>query len=94
MGWSARGNRLQYRRARSTTLALDQKERKNSLFAGDDDGAEHCAVIASIGENVGDIGLEVDAEQFATVQGWAQRRIDELMPWAWKAPTIEIKGAA
>jgi transposase len=72
--------------------------RKNSLFAGNDGGAENWAVTASIVETCKMLG--VNAQAYITdvltkiVQGWPNSCIDELMPWAWKPPIVEAKAAA
>jgi transposase len=67
-------------------LALN---RKNALFAGSDGGGEHWAFIASLVET----SKLNDVEPFAylndvitrIVNGHPQGRIDELLPWAYKA---------
>jgi transposase len=72
--------------------------RKNSLFAGNDGGAEQWAITASIVETCKLLG--VNSQAYITdvltkiVQGWPNSRIDELMPWAWKSPDAEAKAAA
>ena len=64
--------------------------RKNALFAGNDEGAERWAAIASLVETCKLNG--VNPLTYLTdlltrlVDGWPQARIDELMPWHW-APT-------
>jgi transposase len=64
--------------------------RKNSLFAGSDEGGENWACLASLIEtcklkNVNPQTYITDALT-RLVNGWSQDRIDELMPWHW-APT-------
>jgi transposase len=61
--------------------------RKNSLFAGSDEGAANWAAAASLIETC---KLNaVDPQRYFTdlltrlVNGWPQARIDELMPWHW-----------
>ena len=61
--------------------------RKNSLFAGSDEGAENWAVVASLIETC---KLNaVNPQSYFTdlltrlVNGWPQARIDQLMPWHW-----------
>jgi transposase len=72
--------------------------RKNSLFAGNDGGAEKWAVTTSIVETCKMLGMNSHA--YITdvltkiVQGWPNSRIDELMPWAWQPPAVEVKAAA
>jgi transposase len=61
--------------------------RKNALFAGSDEGAENWACLASLIETCKLHG--VDPEAYFTdvltklVNGWPNRRITELLPWAW-----------
>jgi transposase len=61
--------------------------RKNSLFAGSNEGAANWAAAASLIETC---KLNaVDPQRYFTdlltrlVNGWPQARIDELMPWHW-----------
>ena len=61
--------------------------RKNSLFAGSDEGGENWACLASLIETCKLNGVNPQA-YFADlltrlVNGWPQKRIDELMPWNW-----------
>jgi len=61
--------------------------RKNSLFAGSDEGAETWSGLASLIETCKLNG--VNPQTYFTdlltrlVNGWPQQRIDELMPWHW-----------
>ena len=61
--------------------------RKNSLFAGSDEGAENWAAVASLIETCK--LNKVDPQRYFSelltrlVNGWPQARIDELMPWCW-----------
>lgn len=61
--------------------------RKNSLFAGSDEGGENWACLASLIETCKLNG--VNPQSYITdllthlVNGWPQQRIDELMPWCW-----------
>ena len=61
--------------------------RKNSLFAGSNEGAANWAVVASLVETCKLNGVEPHAyfTDLLTrlVQGWPNARIDELMPWQW-----------
>jgi hypothetical protein len=62
--------------------------RKNSLFAGSDEGGENWACLASLIETCKLNGVNPQA-YFAElltrlVNGWPQKRIDELMPWNWE----------
>jgi transposase len=67
-------------------LALN---RKNSLFAGSDGGAEHWAVIASLVETCKLNGIEPRrylADVITRiVEGHKNRRLDELLPWKYLA---------
>ena len=62
--------------------------RKNSLFAGHDEGARSWARIASLIATCKLNGVEPYAWMKATLEaianGHPQSRIDELMPWAFK----------
>jgi transposase len=62
--------------------------RKNSLFAGSDEGAENWACMASLIETckLNDVNPLTYMTELLTrlVNGWPQDRIDELMPWCWK----------
>jgi transposase len=71
--------------------------RKNALFAGSDGGAEHWAVVASLIETCKLNAVEPLAYLTDVltriVNGHPNRRIDELLPWAYiRAP--ELKAAA
>jgi hypothetical protein len=61
--------------------------RKNSLFAGSDEGGENWACMASLIETckLNEVNpLTYMAELLIRlVNGWPQDRIDELMPWCW-----------
>ena len=63
--------------------------RKNALFAGHDEGAQNWACIASLIETCKLNG--VDPQAYFTdvltrlVNLWPAARLDELMPWAWRA---------
>ena len=61
--------------------------RKNSLFAGSDEGGENWACLASLIETCKLNGANPQAyfTDLLTrlVNGWPQKRIDELMPWHW-----------
>jgi transposase len=72
-------------------LALN---RKNALFAGSDGGGEHWAVIASLIETCKLNGVEPQAYLADVitriVEGHPQRRLDELLPWAYPStPTLQ-----
>ena len=61
--------------------------RKNSLFAGSDEGGENWASLASLIETCKLNGI--NPQRYFTylvtrlVNGWPEHRIDELMPWHW-----------
>jgi hypothetical protein len=72
--------------------------RKNSLFAGHDEGAVNWACLTSLIETAK--LHEVDPQSYLAdiltklVNGWPNNRIDELMPWAWAAAQPQQKLAA
>jgi transposase len=61
--------------------------RKNSLFAGSDQGGENWACLASLIETckLNGVNPQIYFTDLLTrlVNGWPQKRIDELMPWHW-----------
>jgi transposase len=65
--------------------------RKNSLFAGHDEGAVNWACIASLIETAK--LQEIDPRAYLAdilaklVNGWPAQKIDELLPWAWAEQT-------
>jgi hypothetical protein len=67
-------------------LALN---RKNALFTGSDGGGEHWAVIASLIETCKLVGVEPHAYLadviIRIVEDHPQRRLDDLLPWAYPA---------
>jgi transposase len=72
--------------------------RKNALFAGHDGGAENWACLASLIETCKLHGVDPQA-YFADVLTklvnlWPKSRLDELMPWAWKASRTTNRLAA
>jgi transposase len=62
--------------------------RKNALFAGSDEGAEHWAILASLIECCKLSGVNPNAYLTDVltrlVGGHLQSRLSELTPWAWK----------
>jgi transposase len=64
--------------------------RKNSLFAGSDEGAETWAALASLIETckLNDINPHTYLAELFTrlVNGWPHAHIDELMPWHHSTP--------
>jgi transposase len=64
--------------------------RKNSLFAGHDDGAINWACLASIetaklhGIDPQDYLADILAK---LVNGWPVQKLDQLLPWAWAEQT-------
>lgn len=63
--------------------------RKNALFAGSDEGAEHWAILATLIEccKLSGVNPEAYLADVLTrlVGGHLQSRLAELTPWAWKA---------
>lgn len=63
--------------------------RKNSLFAGSDGGAEHWAILSSLIQTAKLNGIdpfEYLKDVLETlVRGFPRSRLDELLPWEWKA---------
>ena len=61
--------------------------RKNSLFAGSNEGAASWAAVASLVETckLNDVEPHGYLTDLLTrlVQGWPNARLDELMPWNW-----------
>ena len=61
--------------------------RKNSLFAGSDEGGENWACLASLIETckLNNVNPQIYFTDLLTrlVNGWPQKCIDELMPWHW-----------
>ncbi len=62
--------------------------RKNSLFAGSDEGGEHWATVASLIQTCKLNGVNPQSYlgevMTRLVNGWPQNRIEELLPWAFK----------
>lgn len=67
--------------------------RKNSLFAGSDEGGANWACMASLIETckLNQVNPQVYLTDLLTrlVNGWPQSRIDELMPWHWTGSQIQ-----
>jgi hypothetical protein len=63
--------------------------RKNALFAGSDEGAEHWAMLASLIETckLHSVNPEAYLTDVLTklVNGWPNKWIGELTPWSWAA---------
>ena len=61
--------------------------RKNSLFAGHDEGAVNWACLASLIETAKIHGIDPQAYLAdilaKLVNGWPMQKLDELLPWAW-----------
>ena len=72
--------------------------RKNALFAGSDGGAGRWAVIATLIETCKLNGVEPHAylaDVIARiVAGHPQRRLDELLPWAYPAEPVALRAVA
>jgi hypothetical protein len=62
---------------------------KNALFAGSDAGAQRWAIVASLIETCKLNGVEPFAYMTDVLQrmvaGHPINRLDELLPWSWKA---------
>jgi transposase len=71
--------------------------RKNALFAGHDQGAENWACVASLVETCKLCGVEPQAylSDVLTklVNLWPASRMDELMPWEWRAEQAKSRTA-
>src|SRR4051794_29355151 len=65
--------------------------RKNALFAGSDEGAENWAMLASLIETCKLHGINPHAYLADVltklVNNWPNRRLGELLPWAWTPET-------
>ena len=65
--------------------------RKNALFAGSDEGAENWAMLASLIETCKLHGINPHAYLADVltklVNNWHNRRLGELLPWAWTPET-------
>ncbi len=63
--------------------------RKNALFAGNDEGAESWAMLASLIETCKLHGVNPEAYQTDVltklVYNWPNSRLAELTPWGWAA---------
>jgi hypothetical protein len=63
--------------------------RKNALFAGSNEGAENWAMLASLIETCKWHSLNPEAYftdvLTKLVNNWPNRRLAELLPWAWIA---------
>src|SRR6185312_13793763 len=70
--------------------------RKNSLFAGSDEGGANWACLASLVETckLNNVNPQLYFTDLLTrlVNRWPQNRIDELMPWHWttKSPAEKL----
>ena len=72
--------------------------RKNSLFAGHDDGADNWAIIASLIETAKLNGIDPQrwlADVLSRlVNLWPNEHLDQLMPWLWRADQHQADLAA
>ena len=68
--------------------------RKNALFAGSDGGGEHWAILASLIETCKLNGIDpqgcLNDVITRIVQGHANSRLDELLPWVYAAPVSAV----
>jgi IS66 C-terminal element len=73
-------------------------KRKNSLFAGHDEGAFNWACVASLIETAKLNGLNPQAYLADVltklVNGWPMKKLDALLPWVWSAQGSGDKQAA
>jgi transposase len=72
--------------------------KKNSLFAGHDEGAFNWACVASLIETakLNRLNPQAYLADILTklVNGWPMKELDELLPWAWSAQGSGDKQAA
>jgi len=72
--------------------------RKNSLFAGHDEGAFNWACVASLIETakLNHLNPQAYLADVLTklVNGWPMKKLDELLPWAWSEHSTVDKRAA
>jgi hypothetical protein len=70
--------------------------RKAWLFAGSDRGAERAAAMATLIQTakMNDVDPQAWlADVLARIAGMTQGRLDELLPWNWRAPSITAVAA-
>lgn len=70
--------------------------RKAWLFAGSDRGAERAAAMATLIQTakINDVDPQAWlADVLARIAGMTQGRLDELLPWNWRAPSITAVAA-
>lgn len=67
--------------------------RKNALFAGSDGGGEHWVIVASLIETAKLNGVEPFAYLKSVLEtivaDFPATRLDDLLPWNWKAAAVE-----
>jgi transposase len=72
--------------------------RKNALFAGNDDGAENWAILASLIETAKLNSIDPQAwladSLTRLVNLWPNSRLDELLPWTWATARTQQNRAA
>ena len=72
--------------------------RKNSLFAGHDEGAANWACLASLIETckLHAVNPQVYLADILAklVNGWPMKKLDDLLPWAWSAQSGATQVAA
>jgi hypothetical protein len=72
--------------------------RKNALFAGSDGGGEHWAIVASLIETCKLNGVDPQAYVADVltkiVNMHPSSQIDDLMPWAYASPELDLRDVA
>ena len=70
-------------------LRVVAKSRDSSLFVGNDDAGKRLAILLSLTRTAVACGINPEAylaDLLIRVQTWPAQRVDELLPWNWKAP--------
>ena len=71
-------------------LRVVAKSRDSSLFVGNDEAGQRLAILLSLTRTAVACGINPEAyiaDVLIRGQTWPASRIDELLPWNWKAPT-------
>ena len=70
--------------------------RKNYLFAGSDSGGERAAILYTLIQTATLNGLDPEAylrDVLACIADHPINQIDDLLPWAWAAPSTTAAAA-